>query len=503
MRNGNKRYDMIIIGSGLAGLTSAALLTQAGYRVLVLEQHYIVGGCAHTFKRHNYIFDTAIHLIGGAEPGGEVYNLYERLGLLGKIKFRKIDPMITLRIEDKSYPIPSQLNKLSSQMEAWFPEEAVAIREVIDEIKYIGGLKGSYNLKELKRILQFEKMTYQEYLEKFFQHPHIMMILSSLVLFAGVPINQLSTFKMMNIMASYDGGAYYPKGNSQQLSNILKEYILFHGGEIKLNRRVEKIIFDETEIKGVIDQRGNSYLTTTVISNADMKSTLTKMIDSSLIPKSYMKRIEKLEISLSAVVLYGVIKNEVFPEDIYAHETVFFTQDNIINEDQLCFDPFNPKNDPVISICCPSLTEDSLAPEGYSIINMMSLCDPSYIEKIRDEKGKEFIFEQFIKVIEKKLPGIRENLEFYEFATPRTISRYTFNEQGAIYGWRKSVNKFGINEIGGSTPINGLYVAGHWTQGVHGVYGVIRSGRLAVQQVIEDALKKENKAVRRGIVDLK
>src|SRR5690606_4708362 len=147
MNSNSNRYDAIIIGSGLAGLTSAALLSQSGFRVLVLEQHYFIGGCAHTFKRANYIFDTAIHVIGGGEQGGEINNLYKKLDLLDKIEFTRIDPMITLQMDGLSYPIPAELDILNNRLEEWFPEEALSIRKVINEIKYIGGLKGNYEIE--------------------------------------------------------------------------------------------------------------------------------------------------------------------------------------------------------------------------------------------------------------------------------------------------------------------------------------------------------------------
>lgn len=86
-----QNYDVVIIGGGLSGLTAAALLTQKGMSVLVLEQHYFLGGCAHTFRRKKYIFDTAIHVIGGAEEGGEIDNLYTQLGIRDQIEFLPVD----------------------------------------------------------------------------------------------------------------------------------------------------------------------------------------------------------------------------------------------------------------------------------------------------------------------------------------------------------------------------------------------------------------------------
>ncbi|MFE3575523.1 phytoene desaturase family protein [Lysinibacillus sp. NPDC059133] len=485
MNNSDNQYDIIVIGSGLAGLTSAALLTQSGYKVLVLEQHYFVGGLAHTFKRSNYIFDSAIHVIGGGEEGGEIYNLYNKLGLLDQIKFTRIDPMITVKIEDELFSIPGELDKFKSLLQTLFPVEQASIRNVIDEIKYIGSLKGNYNTDVLKRIIELEKTSFKEYLDEHFTHPHIKLLLSSLVLFAGVSIDELSTFKMINIMASYNGGAFYPKGNSQQLSNVLKKYILESGCKVIVNRKVEKILFNGSDVEGVVDHRGNHYKAKTIISNADIKNTFTQMMDEKLLPQSFKKQLRNLKNSYSAVVLYGVIKNKDWNQTDFSHETVYISEKNIENSRDFCFDPLNNDNVPVISFCCPSVSETSLAPKGYSIINVMSLCDSHYLEKIRDEKGKEFIVDKYLNMLEKKIPGIKERLHFYEFATPRTIHRFTLNDGGSIYGWMKNTIRIGTDMFGPETPIKGLYLTGHWSQSAHGVYGVMRSGRLTAEKIME------------------
>lgn len=484
MNKDNNEYDVIIIGSGLAGLTSAALLAQLGNRVLVLEQHYYIGGCAHTFKRSNFIFDTAIHLIGGAEPGGEIHNLYKKLKLLDKIEFTKIDPMVTVQADGLSFPVPAELDVLSSRLVEWFPEEEAAIKKVVNEIKYLGGLKGNYDIEDLKIILLLEKTSFKEYLDVNFKHPHIKLLFSSLILFAGVPIDKLSTFKMINIMASYNGGAFYPKGNSQQLSTVLKDYILTNGGSVVVNRRVERILLKDSKIEGVIDQRGNFYSSNIVISNADIKTTFTKMMDEQVLPKAFKRRLERGKNSYSAVLLYGVIKNEDWTDYSFSHETLFFSDKSVENERDFCFDPLAHSNEPVISFCCPSISEPSLAPDGYSIVNAMAVCDSEYMEQIRSERGKEFIAENFLNLLDTKVPGIKDNLIFYEFATPRTIKRFTLNDSGSIYGWMKSINRLGTDSFGPETPIEGLYLAGHWA-GAHGVYGVVRTGRLAAEKIIE------------------
>src|SRR5262245_14079697 len=91
------RYDAIVVGSGLGGLTSAALLARAGLGVLVVERHDRVGGYGHAFRRGRYLFDSAVHAVGGCEPtpyegGGLVHRLLSALGLSDRLAFRRIDP---------------------------------------------------------------------------------------------------------------------------------------------------------------------------------------------------------------------------------------------------------------------------------------------------------------------------------------------------------------------------------------------------------------------------
>lgn len=482
-------YDVVIIGGGLSGLTAAALLTQKGMSVLVLEQHYFLGGCAHTFRRKKYIFDTAIHVIGGAEEGGEIHNLYTQLGIRDQIEFLPVDPLINLYIDKRFYAIPANLQSLGRLMGKWFPEDSKAVKEVLDEILYIGSLKGNFTFQDLKKISELERLSYKDYLSNRFSHPHCEKILSSLLLFAGSSIDELSTFKMMNIMASYHGGGFYPKGSSQQLSNCLRDYILQNGGDVKVKRTIKSIDIQSNQVKGVVDHKGHYFKTQSVISSASFPVTM-NMLNNEKVKQGELnkKQLKKLKPSNSAVVLFTVIKNEDLPDRL-AHETVFFSEKNIYSEENMLFNPENTEEDPVISISCPSLADTDLAPRGYSIVTFMSLCHAETVESIRDFKGKEYILEKFLSVLEKKIPDLRKKLVYQEFSTPSTIQRFTFNPEGAIYGWKKTVSQQGVSSIASKVSIEGLYFTGHWSQDAHGAYGVMRSGRKTAEQLLDSKIQ--------------
>lgn len=484
IKTGAQNYDVIIIGGGLSGLTAAALLTQKHLKVLVLEQHYYLGGCAHTFKREKYVFDTAIHVIGGAEDGGEVHNLYNQLGIRDQIEFLAVDPLINLGIDKSYYPIPANLLELGILMSKWFPADLEAITAVLDEILYIGSLKGNFQFEDLKKINELERLSYKDYLSNRFIHPHCEKILSSLILFAGSSIDELSTFKMMNIMASYHGGGFYPKGSSQQLSICLRDYILKNGGDVQTKCTIKSIDVKGNQVKGVIDHKGNYYKSQSVISSANYTVTMNMLNNEMLKQKELTKRqLKKLKPSNSAVVLFTVIKNEDLPEAL-SHETVLFSEENIYSEENMLFNPQKMDGTPVISISCPSLSDTSLAPEGFSIVTFMSLCNAETVESNRNNKGKDYILETYLNVLEQKIPELRNKLVYYEFSTPSTIKKFTFNPEGAIYGWKKTVNQQGMASIGSKVSIEGLYFTGHWSQDAHGAYGVMRSGRKTAEKLL-------------------
>ena len=130
-----------------------------------------------------------------------------------------------------------------------------------------------------------------------------------------------------------------------------------------------------------------------------------------------------------------------------------------------------------IGFTVPTFADPSLAPDGEDLFMITVLLPHTLVRSWRDEK--ELRCNRLIDIADAAFPGLREHLTFAEAATPRTLERYTRNSGGAMYGWSATPGQVGPLRLPPTSSIDGLHLAGHWTQPGPGVYGAIASGLAA------------------------
>ena len=494
------QYDVIVIGSGIGGLTSAALLAKSGKSVLVLEAHDRPGGYAHGFKRKKYHFDSGVHLISGCGEsgyhGGQViYKTLHALQLLDDIEFININPFSHAIYPDLNIDLPQTIEGFIEVLSKQFPKEQKGIKalaelclQLAEEIAIAEETMADVDHETAKQLMpalfQYRKSTLAEVARQFITDPKLLGVFATNWPYLGLPPSQVSFVYWSTMLIGYMvDGSYYCKGGFQQLANTLVKGLQRYNGSIQYKANVEKIIIENKQVAGVLvnNQRIN---TSTVVSNADFKQTVYNMVGEQHFPSLYLQRAQKMQHSLSIFTVYIAtdlaldalgIEHESFCYQDFDHDKNFKrTQQGDISW---------------VSFTIPTLVDPTLAPKGEHIIMLTTLLPFQAADKWKEQKPK--VIQTMLDIAAKSIPQLERHILYIEGGSPATMQRYTQNYQGAAYGWDVTPAQVGMARIQNKTPIKGLYLSGHWASPGGGVYGVSVSGVQTVQKIL--GIEKQSK----------
>ncbi|PWK07432.1 phytoene desaturase family protein [Tumebacillus permanentifrigoris] len=482
-------YDVIVIGSGMGGLGTAAYLAQAGYKVLVVERHYRAGGYTHSFRRHQYTFDAGVRIVAGAEHG-LLSDLLEAAGLTGKLPFIRLDEVYAAWYPEHQFTVPRQVQGLVQTYTDLFPEQEPNIKALVAEMEAVYEAmiemihaRDPFQVLSNPMIMKYRSLTFHEMLHSFLTDEQAIYTFAALCGYYGTsPKTGSAMFFAYAIMSYFKSEIYYCKGGFQQMANAFVERIESLGGEVCLSNEVQQIVVEDKQVKGVRLQTGEYVTAPLVVCNGDMLKMIHNLVGEEHFPSRYIKKISKLAVAFSAFEVF--IGTDLPLEEMgLAHETFLYTD---YNYEKLYDNHHNLKELGAEGVCMlaisiPSLVDPSLAPEGKKTIALTTFAPYDIGEPWADAKPK---FEQaLIKLAEKVIPGLSEHLDFVESGTPLTMERFTNNSFGSIYGWNQNMEQM-ISRPQHETPIKGLHVAGHWTDPGGGVVSVLLSGYKLSQKIL-------------------
>ncbi len=498
-----ERYDVIVVGAGIGGLSTAALLAKAGQSVLLVERHDRPGGYAHGFKRKHYTFDSGVHLVSGCGLEG-----YRNGSTIHKIcRATGIDPQAIF------IPVPSYAR-------AVFPEFEVSLNT--GEAAFVEALTASFprekdNLLKLIRLsktlaeeamladkmveysralrippsqlfanlFRYRRATLADALDEFLSDQRLKSACAALWPYLGLPPKQLSFLYWSSMMAGYTyEGGFYCKGSFQTYANQLAAAIESFGGEVLLNASVRRICVENGQASGIMLENGQIIRAKTVVSNVDARQTNELLIGREHLPASYYDEQQKLKPSTSIFACY-IATDLPIDHKAHSHESFFYeTYDH-----EAAFELTQEGRPNWFSVTLPCLSDPSLAPADHNILLLTTLCPFDIGTGWRQQKKG---FEQrLLEKAERYFPGLNEHLLLIESGSPRTLERYTLNHQGAAYGFAPTPEQIGPGrpDVRGALP--GLYHAGHWTRPGGGVAGVSISAQLATQAILNIPLQEQ------------
>jgi len=486
-------YDVIVIGSGIGGLTSAALLAKSGKSVLVLEAHDRPGGYAHGFNRKRYHFDSGVHLISGCGPqgyqGGQaIYKTLKALDVLDEIEFININPFSHVSYPSLNIALPQTIKDFVATLSSQFPNEAKGIKDLTElclklseEIGVAGEVLNKIDLDSAQQLMpalfKYRKSTLADVATEFISDPKLLGVFSSNWPYLGLPPSQVSFVYWSTMLIGYMvDGSYYCKGGFQQLANTLVKGLQRYKGVIQFKSTVDKIIVENEQVVGVM-VKGQRISANTVVSNADFKQTVYNMVGEQYFPARYLQRTKKMQHSLSIFVVYIATDLDLGAMNI-AHES-FCYQD--FDHDKN-FSRTQQGDVSWISYTVPSLIDSSLAPQNEHVIMLTTLLPYQAADNWKEKKS--ITIQTMLDIAAKSIPGLEKHILYIDGGSPATMQRYTQNHQGSAYGWDVTPAQVGPSRIQNQSPIKGLFFAGHWASPGGGVYGVSVSGVQATQKVL-------------------
>lgn len=514
-----QHYDVVIIGGGISGLTSAALFSKAGISCCVIEMDNRPGGYLAGFRRHDFRFDSAIHWLNNCGPEGLVTKIFRIIG----DDFPKCKEQQAIRrfVSDEfDYLVTNNPDELKEQWIREFPHEKKGITRFFRDAKRIGksfdryanlsrtmhSMKWYefpvYGLKMLRFALPFiphVRYTGEEKLRKglnrYFKEEKLHRVFCSEpdVLSCLIPISwaYIHDFQLP------------PEGGSQSFPEWLMHATQSMGGDIFFKSKVTEVLVENNTAKGVkFNHRGTEHTISSryVIAACDAETLFEKMLPEPVVPEVVKSRLKTAPLYASAfTVALGI---DCPAEALGLGEEIIFLADPSVARKDL------GQGDPHLSgihILASTVRDKSLSLPEHGTITLFI---PAWMENNQfwgceqDEQGnyvrgeayrkiKEEYAEILIQRVEEKLiPNLRKHILYCDVATPITHHRYTGNKNGTMMGQKPGKENYQGKVASYITPVKHLYLSGHWADLGGGIPIAVKSSINTTLLVLQQEDKK-------------
>ena len=476
------KYDIIVIGGGLGGLTAGAKLAKEGHKVLLLEQHDRPGGCATTFRRHDYTMEVGLHEMDGLHPADPKTKIFRDLGIFDRVEFLPLPEFYRYVKGAIDIVIPHDPEEAKTVLKRSFPGQEEGIDKYFDTI-----LNARKVTKEMEGV---PDRTIGEFLDEIITDDNLkLVLLGNLGYFHDDPYS-LSFLYYINAQGSYyQGRANYIKGGSQKLSDALVDIIRENGGTVRLNCLATNIFYEDGRPSGVSssdisgrERKNYSDTAGEIIINAAIPSLATTLLPPDQGRKLYSK-IEGIKIGASLITVYYGFKKPLKAIGNKHYSTFVFhpsvtSQVDILRNNHCSFEIRS------FTLVDYSQVDSALSPAGTGVGAVCMVDYPADWEGLDKEEYKNkkaWVAEVITRRCNELIPGFSDAVGYVEVATSLTVERYTLNPRGAVYGFAQVPGK--DTGYTNSLPDN-LHIASAWGKFGGGFSGAIISGYMTAFNIL-------------------
>ncbi|MEN8155717.1 MAG: NAD(P)/FAD-dependent oxidoreductase [Bacteroidota bacterium] len=505
--SGSDQYDLVIIGSGLSGLSSGLmwLKNTEHQKTLIIEKNSYPGGYSTAYERQGYVFETT-------QLFPDIINIIDYLGIELNLKQYEGNFMRRLVVEGDGvdeYKIPAGPENFTTYLTDTFPEDAEKIRKLmdysVDLFKQVRKLKAHSTLKD-KLVIPFQapkvvanlNRTYSGLLDKFgITNPKLREVMETFTSFSGVPSARASSILATGAMLSSMTRCFRPYGFFDEFPAQMAQLFQERGGEIRFNSPVEKIVVEDGVAVGVRVEGDEGMIRAgKIITTVDPMLAMRQLVGDEHLPEKYVQRLENTIMSTSSINVALGLDDEIDLSSLdldYPYNVVstglgtaeklfdgFLAGDNAFSRE--CFHA---------AVICPSLTTGA-----KSTITIR--CTPFALaswKEWRENDYRRYVEEKerwgdfFIGIAEKYfIPELSKHIVVKDISTPATYARYSGSPTGSLYDIASLVTQFGPKRLPMKTPVKNLLQP----KFAHGLYGTMMNGVQVVDLLLDRKFNNGN-----------
>ena len=484
------KNNVVIIGGGLGGLFCGAILAKEGLLVTVLEKNATIGGGLQTFTRFGEVFDTGMHVVGGLQPGGNIWRICRYLGVVDKIRVKDVDPDCADRLyfaeDHRYYTIAKGREQYVETLAKDFPHERANLKRYVDALYELTEELDLFYLRPKRQDLYNHSddflLSADDFIAKYISDRRLRSVVAYMNPLYGGKGGHTPAYVHAVISVLYINGASRFVGGSSHFADLLASVIREHGGEVVAGDGVTWVEVDRSQESGVRSQerrrvayvrtaKGRQYEADWYISDIH-PCTLLTLMDEHTFPKAFRDRMNAIPNSYSAFSLYIKMKDGRFP---YINHSEYFTN----------------RYDEIWNFC----RDEASWPMGFLLMTppeenqgawskKVLVTAPMQFDMVRRwenttvgrrgedyEQWKQQRTDELLAQVEELHPGFREAVEAVNASSPLTIRDFYGVKDGAICGFSKDCKNIALSQLPVVTKVSNLLLTGQ-NNNLHGFCGV-------------------------------